>query len=80
MATNYKALFWKLQNAFGKYQNRVFRLTQLQVYSEKAGRSVTKYILAEKIDDKYQNVFQSWNYPEVVKYLGELWQATSGAD
>lgn len=80
MATNYRQLFWRLQNAFGKYYDRVFRLTYLQVYSEKAGRSVTKYILAEKIDGKYKNVFASWSYPEVVKYMGELWKDLNGLD
>lgn len=75
MARNLRPLARKLQMAIAIQQNRRIAINQYQTYSTKAGRTVTKYVLSERIHDsktgkdKYKNLFESWSLPDVVKFL-----------
>lgn len=83
MAANLRPLCRKLQTALALQQGRRISINTYQAYSTKAGRTVTKYILSEHVQqdgdsaaparEKYQTLFQSWSLPDVVKFLaGEL--------
>lgn len=71
MATNLRPLARKLQTALALQQNRRFTISQYQAWSEKAGRMVTKYVVAEYFPEegRYQNRLATWNYSEIVKYF-----------
>lgn len=74
MATNLRPLARKLQTALAIQQKRRFSISQYQAWSTKAGRMVTKYVVAEYIPDqgprgKYVNKLSTWSFPDVVKFL-----------
>ena len=74
MAQNYRALAKKLQTAIAIKRDRRISINYFQQYSQKAGRTVTKYVLTEFNEDKnkYVTLFKSWSLPEVVKYLASI--------
>ena len=79
MAQNLRALARKLQQAIAIRCNRRISINQYQVYSTKAGRTVTKYVLSELTTDpknkdrkKYSNLLESWSLPDVVKYMAGI--------
>ena len=80
MANNLRPLVKKLQTALFLKQQRRININYYQMYSEKAQRTVTKYVLSENTPDsegnnKYNTLMSTWSLPEVVKYLaGELKQ------
>lgn len=76
VATNYRAVARKLQQAIAIRQNRRISINQYQAYSVKAGRTVTKYVLSEYQQTKdgkgkYKTIFEAWNVPSVVKFLAD---------
>ena len=87
MATNYRTVARKLQTALAM-SGRKISINQYQAYSARAGRTVTKYVLSEYVlseyvqhtpgeKGKYQNLFESWSLPDVVKYLANLYSEVS---
>ena len=67
-----RALAGKLQSAL-MAKGRIIMMNQLQSYSETTGRVVTKFVISEKLDGKYVKIFESWQLPEIVKFLaGEV--------
>lgn len=77
MATNLRPLARKLQQAIAIKRNRRISINQYQTYSQKAKRTVTKYVLSEyQTDDngkgKYRTLLESWSLPEVVKFLAAI--------
>lgn len=73
MASDLRRLIRKLQQALAIQQGRHISLSTYQVYSTRAGRTCTKYILSEqrKDDEKraYKKMLESWSLPEIVKAL-----------
>lgn len=80
MATNYRTVARKLQTALAM-SGRKISINQYQTYSAKAGRTVTKYVLSEYVqhgdNGKYQNLFESWSLPDVVKFLANMYSEVS---
>ena len=73
MATNLRPLARKLQTALAVQYHRYISINQYQCYSSKANRTCTKYILSERVDGKYNNLLSTFSFPDVVKFLGSLW-------
>lgn len=81
MAANLRPLCRKLQTALAIQQGRRISINTYQAYSTKAGRTVTKYILSEHVQqdgdsaaptrEKYHTLFQSWSMPDVVRFLAD---------
>lgn len=82
MAANLRPLCRKLQTALAIQQGRRISINTYQAYSTKAGRTVTKYILSEHVQqdgsgsaaptqEKYHTLFQSWSLPDVVRFLAD---------
>ena len=74
MANNLRPLARKLQTALYIQCGRRISINQYQMYSAKAGRTVTKYVLSEgtQADDgrsTYKTLLSSWSLPDVVRYL-----------
>lgn len=78
MATNLRPLARKLQMALFLQRGRKITINYYQVYSAKAARTVTKYVISEYIGDtgngKYKTIFESWSLPDVVRFLAEQLQ------
>ena len=77
MAQNLRQLARRLQQAIAIKCNRRLSINQYQSYSIKAGRTVTKYVVSEYIagdgpKGKYKTLFESWNLPQLVKYLASV--------
>ena len=76
MANNLRPLIKKLQTAlYIKHQRRI-NINYYQMYSEKAQRTVTKYVLSENTPDddgnnNYKTLLATWSLPDVVKFLAE---------
>jgi len=84
MAVNLRPLARKLQTALYIQRQRRISINYYQMYSQKAGRTVTKYIISEYIQGedssgKYTKLFESWSLPEVVKFLAGLLQGEEAA-
>lgn len=73
---NLRQTMFKLQTALCE-KGRYIKINQLQNYSEKAGRMMTKFMLQEKreIDGKQKNVtiLETYQLAEAVKTLAELY-------
>ena len=63
-----RALVSKLQMAL-MAQGRIITLNQFQAYSETTGRVVTKFVISEKRAENYVKIFESWQLPDIVKFL-----------
>ena len=63
-----RTLVGRLQMAL-MAQGRIITMNQFQVYSETTGRVVTKFVISEKRAEKYVKIFESWQLPEIVKFL-----------
>ena len=73
MPTNYRSLARRLQQAIAIKRGRQLSISYYQMFSTKAGRTVTKYVISERIGGKYKSLLESWSLPDVVKFLaGEL--------
>lgn len=84
MATDLRRLIRKLQQALAIQQGRHISLSTYQVYSTKAGRTCTKYILSEQRQDgekrAYKKMLESWSLPEIVKALANELQGGKQPD
>lgn len=74
MANNLRPLIKKIQTALYIKNQRRININYYQMYSEKAQRTVTKYVLSENTPDddgnnNYKTLMSTWSLPEVVKYL-----------
>lgn len=78
MANNYRALVKKLQTALYLQKQRRITITNYSMWSDKAGRMVTKYVLSENTPDDagnhYKTLFSAWALPDVVKFLADQLQ------
>lgn len=77
MAKSLRPLVKKLQTALFIQRGRRISITHYQMYSDKAQRTVTKYVISENnIDDagenNYKTLFSTWSLPEVVKRLAAM--------
>lgn len=73
---NLTKTMYKLQTALCQ-RGVLIKINQVQSYSEKIGRMVTKFVLQEKQtmeNGKTKNVtiLETWQKPEVVKFLAEM--------
>lgn len=63
-------------------KGKQIKINQFQSYSERAGRMVTRYVLAEKrnIDGKIKDfvIMESYQTAEVVKKLAEMYKGDDG--
>ena len=84
MATDLRRLIRKLQQALAIQQGRHISLSTYQVYSTKAGRTCTKYILSEQRQDgekrAYKKMLESWSLPEIVKALANELQGVQQSE
>lgn len=70
MASDLRRLVRKLQQALAIKQGRHISLSTYQMYSQRAGRTCTKYIISEqRPDGGYKKMMDSWSLPEIVKRL-----------
>lgn len=71
---NLRKTMYKLQMALCR-QGRYIKINQMQAYSDKAERMVTKFVLSEKQDigGRMKNVtlLETYQAAEVVKYLAD---------
>lgn len=70
MPTDLKRLMKKLQMALSIQQGRHISVSIYQMFSQKAGRNCSKYVISEQHGEGgYKKLLESWNLPEVVKFL-----------
>lgn len=80
---NVRRLMYKIQTALCIRGNKI-KINQRQVWSERQGRMVTKYVvLMEKYDKKkqrvkFETVLESYQAAEVAKYLAGLLENGGG--
>lgn len=70
---NYKSLMRKLQTALAQ-RGECVSITSLSVWSEKAGRMLTKWVLSKKTDEKYHAIYETWQAPDMVKHMVSLYR------
>ena len=77
MAQNYRSIAKKLQTAIAIKHDRRISINYFQQYSTKQKRTVTKYVLSEYDQNKkkYVTLFKSWQLPEIVQFLGNIYQS-----
>lgn len=63
-----RALASKLQTAL-IMKGRHISINQMQTYSERQERMVTKFVCNEKENGKNKKLFESWQLADVVKFL-----------
>lgn len=70
MASDLRRLVRKLQQALAIQQGRHISLSTYQMYSQKAGRTCTKYIISEQQPEGgYKKLLATWSLPDIVKAL-----------
>lgn len=84
MSVKIKRLAYKLQTALCQ-KGRYIRINQLQAYSPKSERMVTKYVLTEKrttLNGKKKSftILETYQMADVVKTLAEMYGEVNGTD
>lgn len=77
MAKSLRPIVKKLQTALFLQRGRRISITHYQMYSDKAQRTVTKYVVSENTigdagENNYHTLFSTWSMPEVVKRLADM--------
>lgn len=67
---NFRQLLYKLQAAHSA-KGRFIAISKFQVYSQKAGRMVTKFVLSEKKNGRQTKIFETWKIHEAVQFLAD---------
>ena len=76
---NYKSLMRKLQTALAQ-RGECVSVTSLSVWSEKAGRMLTKWVLSRKADGKYHAIYETWQAPDMVKHMVSIYNGEGNAN
>lgn len=67
---NLRSTLTKLQTALKMRGDYVY-ISTFQAFSKKTGKAVTKYVIAEKRNNRLVKVCETWRIEEAVKYLAD---------